>query len=454
MHGKDNMRHKQLSMLALLILTGCTTIRDARKAQRQTGLELPAGERTVTIAELGLVDPSPLELDRATAVALTWHPAIMLATQAVAAAELAVHQAGVPLRPTLATTAGYSGKTTGAAGNNWSFASDDALNLGLNFTWMIYDSGQTRASQRSAVADYIAATESFRAAVVERVGAVRSAYFALAQAEALATVKARSLEQYALLLRQAELKLKVGSGKKYDVTKARVDGSNAELELAVASNAVFTARATLNNELGLAESVTFLLNPATTLNAPPGALTDLIALARTNQPALKVAQAKVTAATATVDAAIAALYPTLSVNAAASYAALAPRAASGSWGLSLLQNLFSGWNKQDAVKQRVVQLREARAGLARQEQQTVLALTTARANLNSAQERQTTSDRLVAQAQENLDLVLQQYAVGISSVLERSDAQLTFTQAAANQIDARYGVERSKAALFAILGIL
>ena len=84
----------------------------------------------------------------------------------------------------------------------------------------------------------------------------------------------------------------------------------------------------------------------------------------------------------------------------------------------------------------------------------MLALTTARANLNSAQERQTTSDRLVAQAQENLDLVLQQYAVGISSVLERSDAQLTFTQAAANQIDARYGVERSKAALFAILGIL
>lgn len=449
------MRIRNVSLIVLfLALTGCATIDEARKAQRQTGMDLPAGERSVTLAELGFANPSQLELDLAIDVALTWHPSITLATQTVAKAELTLHQAGVPLRPAISTVAGYSGKTTGTSKNNWNFVSDDALDLGLNVTWMIYDFGQTRASQRAAVADYVAATESFRAAVVERVRAVRSAYFSLAQAEALAVVKGHSLEQYALLTRQAELKLKVGSGKKYDVTKARVDGSNAELELTIASNAVFTARATLNNELGLVENVTFFPNSGTTLNTPPAALQDLVDLARTNQPALKVAQARVTAATATVDAAVAALYPTLSVNASMNYAALTPRAASGSWGISLLQNLFSGWSKQDTVKQRVVQLREARAELAQQEQKTMLALTLACANLNSAQERKTTSDRLVAQAQENLDLVLQQYAIGMSSVLERSDAQLTFTQAAANQIDAVYSVEISKAALFAILGIL
>jgi outer membrane protein TolC len=448
------MRYGTLALLALPALTGCATIREARTVQRQTGAGLPAGERTVTVAELGLAGRPRLELDRAVAVSLAWHPSLAIATQAVVAARLAVHQAGVPLRPSLSASAGYSGKTSGADQTDWNFESDDALNLGLNLTWMIYDFGQTRASRRAAVADYLAAAESYRGTVVERVGAVRSAYFALAQAEALAAVKAGSLDQFALLLLQAELKLKVGSGRKYDVTKARVDCSNAELELTVASNAIFTARATLNNELGLAEHAVFDLNPATTLPAPPEALDDLLVLARTNQPALKVAQAKVAAATAAVDAAVAGLYPSLSVSASSSYAASTPQTAAGSWGLSLIHSLFGGWNQQDAVKQRVVQLRDARAAFARQEQQTVLALATAHANLNSAQERQTTSDRLVAQTQENLDLVLRQYAVGLSSVLERSDAQLAFTQAKANQIDAIYGVERSRAEIFAILGVV
>lgn len=448
------MRYGTLALLALPALTGCATIRDARTAQRQTGAGLPAGERTVTAAELGLAGRSRLELDRAVAVSLAWHPSLAIATQAVVAARLAIHQAGVPLRPSLSASAGYSGKTSGADQTDWSFESDDVLNLGLNLTWMIYDFGQTRASRRAAVADYLAAAESYRGTVVERVGAVRSAYFALAQAEALAAVKAGSLDQFALLLRQAELKLKVGSGRKYDVTKARVDRSNAELELTVASNAIFTARATLNNELGLAEHAVFDLNPATTLPAPPESLEELLVLARTNQPALKVAQAKVAAATAAVDAAVAGLYPSLSVSASSSYAASTPQTAAGSWGLSLIHSLFGGWNQQDAVKQRVVQLRDARAAFARQEQQTVLALATAHANLNSAQERKTTSDRLVAQTQENLDLVLRQYAVGLSSVLERSDAQLAFTQAKANQINAIYGVERSRAEIFAILGMV
>src|SRR3990172_975539 len=71
-------------LLAGLLAGGCATMYRARKAQRS---EPPPGERTVTATEAGLSAGSTLTLDRAVAIALAYHPAMVQAQQGLVSAK-------------------------------------------------------------------------------------------------------------------------------------------------------------------------------------------------------------------------------------------------------------------------------------------------------------------------------------------------------------------------------
>ena len=438
-------------------LTGCGTIRNARNAQRESGDALPPGERSATPEEMGIRPGETLTLTNAVAIALRWNPSMVAAWQNLMSAGVAIHQAGAGQRPDLSSSVRYSESSRGPEfPDAWSNFSRENVTFGLSMTWTLYDFGQTKANRRRAVMNFIAAAESYRNTGIQQIASVRTAYFLLAQAEALYGVSQRSLEQYGLLLKQAELKLQIGTGIKYDVTKARVDYSNAELALINASNAVLVARAALNNQLGLATPASYPIESDIVIstNALPTTVEELLELARESQPSLMVSRMQVEAASSAVDAAIAALYPSLSVSAGLSYAAGQAEVVSGNWGVSLVQSLFSGWAKRNAVHQSVIALRTARANLAKQEQQMLNDVTSALANFEAAEQSRVTTEKLLEAAQENLDLVMKQFDLGMLSILDRSNAQLSFTQAAANRVNALYGFEIAKAKLYAIVGLV
>jgi len=447
------------TVLALVLVSGCGTIRGARKAQREAGESLPAGERSLSLAEMGLTHGQMLTLGNAVDISLQWHPSMLNATQLLESARISVRQAGVNMRPGVSSSAGFSDSHNRSNLNDWDTQSSYSMSVGLSLSWVLCDFGRTRAAQRQAAAQYIAAGESYRDAGVQRIAQVRNAYFSFARAKALCTVAEESLRQYQLLLEQAELKLKIGTGKRYDVTKASVDCSNAALSLINASNAVVTAQANLNSQLGLAEPVVFEIEPFVELPDIAGDLPYLLGVAHTNQPSMRMQNAKVNAASAAVDMAIANLYPSINVSANASYntshssGGATAKSFSWGWGPSFVQSLFSGWGRTDAVRQNVTSLRIARANLAQQEQKILGDLTTALANLNAAREAKATSEKLLGQARENLDIVTEQFDIGMSSILERTDAQLTHTQAAANLVTTQYALEIAKANLYAILGL-
>ena len=448
------MKLKRLNVLVLAgLLAGCGTVRDARQAQHEQGVSLPAGERTVTAQEAGVQAHAVLPLTDAVGISLRWHPSVVMATQSVAAAEINVSKAGVNMRPTLSASGGYSGSGSANSGNDWTLSTSDAFNASLSLSWVLYDFGRTRASRQEAVANLLAAQESLQDTIVQRVYQVRAAYFDLAQAEAQCNVSEENLRQYDELLRQAEVKLRIGSGKRYDLTKARVDRSNAMLSLIVASNSVDTARATLNNQMGLAESVHYKLNADVTLPAIENDFDALKARAWVSHPALRVLHAKADAASAGVDRSIAELYPQLAANASTSVASGSPQTWAFSWGASILQDLFRGWQKRDNIQLSVIALRQARAAVALQEQQVALALTSALISLNTAQESKAVAEQMEVQAQENLDLVKRQFEVGNSSMLDITDAQVLYTSARNANVSAQYTLEKAKAMVYSIIGV-
>ena len=444
------MNFKVFSLLVLAgLLTGCLTVRDARRAQGERAF--PAGERTVTAEEAGV--GAVLPLADAEGVSLMWHPSIAIATQSVVAAEINVRKAGVAMRPTLSASGGYSETRSANSANDWKITSSESFSASLSLSWVLYDFGRTRATRKEAVANLMAAHEALQDTIIQRTYQVRAAYFDLAQAEAQCKVAEENVRQYDELLRRAELRLQIGSGKPYDVTKARVDRSNALLSLIVASNSVNTARAALNSQMGLAETVRYALNADITLPEVGGDFDTLKAVAWTNHPALKVLHAKVAAASFGVDRSIAELYPQLAASASTSFTQATPQTWAFSWGASILQDIFRGWQKRDNIQLGVVALRQARAALAQQEQQVALALATALVSLNTARETKAVAEQMEAQAQENLDLVRRQFEVGNCSMLELTDAQVLYINARNANVNAQYTLEKTKAMLYSIIGL-
>jgi outer membrane protein len=120
--------------------------------------------------------------------------------------------------------------------------------------------------------------------------------------------------------------------------------------------------------------------------------------------------------------------------------------------LSLRWNIFQGWVT-------TAQEREARAslvGLGAQRdllrQQVRLELEQARLALSGAKAALLATDEAVESARERLRLAEGRYQQGVGNIIEMGDAQLAMTQAAAQQVRARFDVSTARARLLLALG--
>jgi outer membrane protein len=230
----------------------------------------------------------------------------------------------------------------------------------------------------------------------------------------------------------------VGKRTRYDVTKAEVDLGNAQLDRINARNAVTSARATLNRNLGLTERPDYLVGQ------PPneeisGTVDELMAVARTQHPQLRALRAQERSASAAVDAAIAALYP--SFGAQAEYGGNGrhfPLVWNWSAGVQSVLQLFTGWLKTSAVDVAVTELRTARSKVADMELMIYFDLSQAMNTLDGSRQRMALSEIILRQARESVELVGERYRVGQASAVEVTDAEVAVTRAQANQVTARF----------------
>ena len=91
-------------ILPIVVLTGCTTVREARKVQR--GEDSPIGERMPTAAELGLTSDKAATLADLEEVALKANPAVRKAVNGVNMAFLAIKIKKADFLPMITASAG------------------------------------------------------------------------------------------------------------------------------------------------------------------------------------------------------------------------------------------------------------------------------------------------------------------------------------------------------------
>ncbi|MEI6564141.1 MAG: TolC family protein [bacterium] len=434
-------RHKHLTLClavcSLCLSTGCATIRAARDIQK--GKNPPPGERLLQAGEVGLSSNTVLTLESALQIPLTYHPQIVQAQQALAAATARVYQARAAYWPQIGGSAGASLSTANSQGQPGSHSTHNSFSGSVGLDLLVYDFGKTPAIVRQVYAGLIAATENLRATRSDVAFTTRIAYFNLGKAIELERVAIDDVRQNQIHLDQVKAFLDVGRRTRYDLTKSEVDLGNSKLNLIKAGNDVSTARATLNRSLGLAEDPGYQLRPNLSEVFPLSPADRLMAHARQIHPGLKSLQAQERAASASVDEAIANLYPDLGLQ--AKYGLTGSRFPliwNWSAGLQSSLQLFTGGRQVWRINEVVTQLRSARAKTVEREQMIYEDIQTTLSQLDSSQQRLALTDLITRQALESLNLISERYRLGAASAVDVTDAQVAVTGARAEQVKAKF----------------
>lgn len=422
-----------LFLFAVLCTVGCTTVRDARRAQ-----DIDA-ERTVRWDETPFAQRTDaLTMEELAGWARTNAPSVVQARQDVVRAQIALRSLKAAFIPVVDGSIAYTYASQNIDPHNTEWDGEGAWGGNLSLNWLLYDFGRTSASTRQAVAALAAADQTARAAENDAVYGVRAACFALRRAQESYAVAIEASDSYRQHRDQTKDRFDAGTATSYDVSKAEVDYQNALLSEISATNAVETARAAIALALGLAENPRFALAEPD-FPALPNDIDALMAVAATNSPALAAARASAEAAKNYVDWTICDLYPNLSFRLTFdakgdsspllwNYAA-APAVA---------QTLFAAGAKNRQIEAAVAQLRAARSRLAEAEQRLYNQVLTATLSADRAKKSLSVAEAALSAAQENFKVVSDRYDEGVASSLERTDARVSLSAAESNVVKARY----------------
>ena len=439
-------------ILPIIVLTGCTTVREARKVQR--GEDSPIGERMPTAEELGLTSDKAATLADLEEVALKANPAVRKAVNGVNMAFLAIKIKKADFLPMITASAGHSRTTRNTNKHNYDYDTVGTYNAGINLDLMIFDFGKTNAAVKQSLEEYKEAVQNLRSVENGVIFAVRTAYFALLRAVELDKVAKETVAQYKEHLDHVQIKNDVGSGTPFDLTKAKVDYNNAVLNANSTANNVSIGWTNLVSAIGLAESTSFSISTAK-LREYELNLEKLMETARLSEPGLAALLTTENAAVLNVEKAIKDLYPSLNLNLGAvlsGHDPTLPMLWNATGAASLSGTLFTGGKKENAIKLAVLQLKNARASTVAYQQELYKKLSTATLNAELAQKQLQVAQLTESQAQEYFDIVNEQYNVGKASSLERTDAQVALSDAKAKTVSAIYDYQDAMALIANLIG--
>jgi outer membrane protein len=396
--------------------------------------------------------PQRLTLREAEEIALKNHPAIRSAQFASLAAEQRPNEIASVRYPTVVgnlTGAGAPDNSRIAAGglNNPVIYSRAAS--GFTISQLLLDFGRTSRLLEASHSEAAAAAAGTKMARIDVVLDVDRSYLAALRAQAVLRVANETLASRQLLLDQTtELqKAQIKSG--LDVSFASVAVEEARLLISAARNDRDAAFARLSAALGYNDSRTFELQEEP-FKIEPLALSDLVQSAVRRRPDLQGQRLLASAAESTRKAERALRYPTVSAVAAAG---LIPgrddalRSRYGAAGINLTLPFLNGGLYKARETEADMRAHEAAERAKLVENRIARDVRIAWLGVNTSAERVDLTARLLDQATLALDLAQSRYDLGMSSIVELSQAQLAKTSAAIQNANAKYDYQIQRAVL-------
>jgi outer membrane protein len=428
--------------------------------KRLTARLLHASLLMLLAAPAAAQDPPRLTLQQAEQIALQNHPLIQASQYGALAAHEIVREARAPYFPSA------FGSVTGAEAETGSRLAAGGLNnpiiydrfaAGVSVGQLLTDFGRTHAlvQTSSLIAQaHDAGVVSQRADVLL---GVDRAYFDVLRAQAVQRVAQDTVRARQLVVDQVSALAASNLKSSLDVSFAKVNLSEAQLLLAQAQGDVQGSLADLATALGGVQLPTYTLAEEPLPQALPADSAPLVVEALRDRPEIAAERFNAQAAMKLADAEHDLFLP--SIAAVGSFgvtpyhqAGINDRYAAVGVNVNIPLtngNLFAARQaealfKAQAESQRV---RDVENRVSRDVQVAWL-------NASTAFQRLGLTDQLLDQATQALDLAQQRYNLGLSSIVELSQAQLNKTQAELAQASAKYEYQAQRATLRYQIGAL
>jgi len=418
-------------------------------------LVLPAG-KTITLAE-------------AIELALRSHPSEQQARANLDVAAARVEESRAGYLPQVTATGQYQRTTGNFAARpgalpqtttstqppSWTPAYN-YFTLGATASQLIYDFGQTSGRWRSSESVEASAASSERATQVQIIANVRKAYFQARAQRDLVEVAANALANQQKHLEQIEGLVPHGMRPEIDRVTAETNVANARVQLISAQNTYAVACAALDQAIGLSAAEGHQpdndeIGPVPEENAPFEKLLDM---ALHDRPEMAAFAEQRKAQEQIISANLGAYGPSLAAQAGLTALGQQLDNLAPNWWVGVLLNwpllqggLVSGQVREARATLRSIQAQEDafRLSVRVDVEQASLAVQAARATLAAA-------DLARENARKQLALAEARYTVGMGSVIELGDSQVTLTQAEGQVVNARFTLASARAALLGALG--
>jgi len=405
-----------------------------------------------------------LDLQQAEQIAIQNHPQIQAAVALASAADAQRRQVRAAYYPTA------TGAISGAEANDTNRIGAGVLNdprifpkfaQGFQVNQLLTDFGRTHQLVKSASLHAQAQEENIVTSRADVLLQVDRFYYGVLRAQALLRVAQQTVGERQLVSDQVTQLAANQLKSQLDVSFANVDLAQSQLLLIQAQNDLQTSYAELTRALGFADQRTYQLMEPGPPAGPPTELAGLIQQAIVNRPELVSGRLEINAAQTFVTAERDLWLPSISAVGAAGLIPLhVMTTASGlndqyaAAGFNMTIPIFNG-HLFGALRN------EASARFTAQQQNNrdlldriVRDVTQAWNDANSGYQRLSVVQQLVNQATLALSLAQSRYQLGLSSIVEFTQAQLNLTQAQIEQVNAAYDYDTQLSVLNYSIGNL
>jgi outer membrane protein len=362
----------------------------------------------------------------------------------------------------LRTTANFAARpgalptTTSMATAPASWRSFNYYQLSATASQLIWDFNLTLDRWRSAKSNAEAARFSELAVKLQTILAVQVAYFTAGARKDLVRVARETLDNQVRHLRQIEGFVRVGTRPEIDLAQARTDEANARVQLITAENNYETSKAQLNQAIGVEQSTDYDIADE---SFPPFREEDeptdpLLQKALKARPEFASVDQQVRAQQLVVSSARGAYLPSISLGASFTDNGPAPDSLTWNWSaqLQVQWSIFQGLLTSSQVREARANLVSIQAQRDILRQQVRLEVEQARLAVRGAKAALVAAGEALENARIRLRLAERRYQTGVGDVIELGDAQVALTNAAAQEVGARFNVSVARAQLLKALG--
>jgi outer membrane protein len=399
-----------------------------------------------------------LTLQQAETIAIQNHPQIQAASQlalAAAAQVTEVRSVYFPQATGALTGAEAQSDSRIAAGLLNSPSIYDKFAGGFAVTQLVTDFGHTHELSKSSNYHSQSQQETVVTTRADVLLAVNTAYFNVLRAQAVLRVAQETVKARQLVVDQVTALAKNNLRSALDVSFANVDLARAQLLLVQAQNDVQSSYAQLSDALGYRDLRTFQLAEEPMPGAPPPDIAPLVTEALQNRPEIISQGLDVKSAQSYATAERDLWFPTIS---AVGVTGLIPyrqdplpsRYAAAGFNVNI--PIFNG-RLYNALHTEATARASAQEQYLRDlEDRIAQDVRTSWLNVISDYQRLSLTQELLFQTTQAFQLAQARYQLGLSSIIELSQAQLNLTQAEIDNVSAQYGYEDQTANLSYQLG--